>query len=112
MRTIAQTLANKVGNNIALVGGIDAAEIALEDRDLDPSAPYDRVIGKSNDFQGALADCLYQIATRAPNSTSESDISISFQDRNLMLKDANAIYASIGEEEKHLDQPKVRTGWS
>lgn len=63
----------------------------------------------SDSFRGAVADCLYSLI-EAPNF-SESDISISLQDRKLILKKVNAIYNSIGEDEKNLDQPKVRIGW-
>lgn len=111
MRTIAQALTAKIGNLISLLGGSDAVEVALEDRGLEANAPYSGEIGKENAFQGALADCLYQVATLAPSSFSESDISISLQDRDLILKKANHIYSSIGEEEKKLDQPKVYVGW-
>lgn len=65
---------------------------------------------QSPQYQGAIADCLYALIT-APNF-SESDISISLPDRNFILKMANDIYASIGEEPKSLGQPKVRIGFA
>lgn len=110
MKTIAQALTAKIGNSISLLGGSDAVEVALEDRGLEANDPYSGEIGRGSAFQGALADCLYQVATRALNSLSESDISMSLQDRKLLLNDANLIYTSIGEPEKNLDEPKVYVG--
>lgn len=105
MRTIAQTLKDEIDYPIK-DGKI---ENMLMRRGLDGSGEISAEVLNSPEFNGAVADCLYSLV-EAPNF-SESDISISLQDRNLILKKANAIYASIGEEEKHLDQPKVYVGW-
>lgn len=106
MRTIAQALKDEVHYPI----GDGFIENKLMKRGLDGSCEISAEILNSPEFNGAVADCLYSLV-EAPNF-SESDISISLQDRNLILKKANTIYTSIGEEEKSLDQPKVYVGWS
>lgn len=106
MRTIAQALKDEVHYPI----GDGFIENKLMKRGLDRSCEISAEILNSPEFNGAVADCLYSLV-EAPNF-SESDISISLQDRNLILKKANTIYTSIGEEEKSLDQPKVYVGWS
>lgn len=105
MRTIAQALKDEIDYPIK-DGKIDNK---LMRRGLDVSGEITAEILDSPEFNGAIADCLYSLV-EAPNF-SESDISISLQDRDLILKKANHIYSSIGEEEKKLDQPKVYVGW-
>lgn len=83
-------------------------ENRLMARGLDACSEINFDIINSNEFRGAIADCLFSLIT-APNF-SESDISISFNDKNLILKQANAIYEAIGEEPKYLDEPKVFIG--
>lgn len=106
MRTIAQALKDEVHYPI----GDGFIKNKLMKRGLDGSCEISAEILNSPEFNGAVADCLYSLV-EAPNF-SESDISISLQNRNLILKKANTIYTSIGEEEKSLDQPKVYVGWS
>ena len=59
-------------------------------------------------FIGCIADCLYSLI-EAPNF-NEADKSFSLADRNLILKKANALYASIGEPEISIDKPMVYIG--
>lgn len=106
MRTIAQALKDEIGYPVK--DGRIANKLMR--RGLDGSGEITTEILDSPEFNGALADCLYSLITD-PNF-SESDISISLQDRDLILKSANCIYSSIGEEKKKLDQPKVYVGWS
>lgn len=105
MRTIAQALKDEIDYPV----NDGKIENTLLRRGLDGSGEISAEILNSPEFNGAVADCLYSLV-EAPNF-SESDISISLQDRKLILKKANAIYASIGEEEKNLDEPKVYIGW-
>ena len=105
MRTIAQALKDEIDYPI----NDGKIENKLMRRGLDGSGEISAEILDSPEFNGAVADCLYSLVV-APNF-SESDISISLQDRDLILKKANHIYVSIGEEEKKLDQPKVYIGW-
>ncbi len=106
MRTIAQALKDEthypLSNgkilNILLARGLDG------DEEITPE------IINSDSFKGATADCLYSLVEAV--NFSESDISISLPDRDLILKKANSIYVSIGEEPIELDQPKVYVGWN
>lgn len=105
MRTIAQALKDEIYYPV----NAGKIENVLLRRGLDGSVEISADVLNSPDFYGAVADCLFSLV-EAPN-LSESDISISLQDRKLILKKANAIYASIGEDEKNLDEPKVYVGW-
>lgn len=104
MRTIAQALKDEI---YYPVNSGKIANILLR-RGLDGSGEITAEALNSDEFNGAVADCLYSLI-EAPN-LSESDISISLQDRKLILKKANLIYASIGEEEKNLEEPTVYIG--
>ena len=106
MRTIAQALKDEI---YYPVNGGKIENILLR-RGLDGGGEISAEVLDSPQFNGAVADCLYSLV-EAPNF-SESDISISLQDRKLILKKANSIYVSIGEEEKNLDEPKVYVGWA
>lgn len=104
MKTIRQALIDEIPYPIG-EGFIDNRIIS---RRLDGDAELSAEIINSNEFLGAKADCLYALI-EAPNF-SESGISISLQDRKLILKKANFLYKAIGEEEKNLDQPTVCIG--
>ncbi|MDE5807683.1 MAG: hypothetical protein K2H76_06150 [Muribaculaceae bacterium] len=80
----------------------------LIERCLDGEAEYTVEVYESYSFKGALADSYYA-STDAINF-SESDISVSKPDPNIALRKANALYRTIGEEEKNLDQPTVCVG--
>lgn len=105
MRTIAQALKDEIYYPV----NDGKIENILLRRGLDGSGEVSAEVLNSPEFNGAVADCLYSLV-EAPNF-SESDISISLQDKNLILKKANLIYKSIGEEEKNLDEPTVYIGW-
>ena len=77
-------------------------------RGLDGEGEISAAILGSSELKGVVADCLYELVV-SPDF-SESDISVSIPDRSLILRKANAIYASIGEPEKVLDQPNVYIG--
>ena len=104
MKTIRQALIDEISYPLN-IGKIDNKLIA---RGLDGDMMIDSAILNSNEFKGALADCYFDLID-APNF-SESDISISLQDRDLILKKANYLYKAIGEEVKNLDQPQVYIG--
>lgn len=105
MKTIAQALKDEIYYPV----NDGKIENILLRRGLDESGEVSEEVLNSPGFNGAVADCLFSLV-EAPNF-SESDISISLQDRNLILKKANSIYASISEPEKNLDEPKVYIGW-
>lgn len=106
MKTIKQALVDEI--HYPLNEGF--IENRLLARGLEKDANISAEIFNSNEFRGAVADCLYSLID-SPNF-SESDISITLTDRNLILKKANSIYSSIGEDEKNLNQPKVYVGWN
>lgn len=105
MKSIAAALADEMHYPLPL-GFIENRLLA---RGLDGEGEISAETLACAEFRGAVADCLFSLV-EAPN-LSESDISVSLADRNLILKKANSIYASIGEEEKSLSVPKVRIGW-
>lgn len=104
MKTIRQALKDEVGYPI----GDGFIENKLIARGLDGDGAISASVINSKEFLGASADCLFALVD-APNF-SESDISISLADRNLILKKANYLYRTIGEEEKTLDEPMVYVG--
>lgn len=105
MKTIAKALEDEILYPI----GTGLIENKLLARGLNGEGEISAEILASSEFRGALADCLYSLV-EAPNF-SESDISISLADRNLLLKKANTIYAEIGESEKDFSIPKIYVGW-
>lgn len=107
MKTIYQAIKDELGNSFALLGKGKVENIIITRR-LNPDEDFDADIAISKTFSGIHADCLYSLVA-SPN-ISESDLSISLGDRNLILRMANQIYSSIGEEEKKLDQPNVYIG--
>lgn len=106
MKTIAKALADDIPYPISK-GFI---ENRLLERGLDGEEIVSAEILTCKQYLGALADCLYSLV-ESPN-LSESDMSISLSDKNLILKKANMIYASVGEEEKKLHLPTICIGWS
>lgn len=107
MKTIAQALKDQLGNSFSLLGsGMVENIMILRGLDGNKEATKDSLV--SPEFIGAHADCLYALVDSA--NISESDISISLQNRDLILKKANLLYRAIGEEEKNLDQPTVCIG--
>lgn len=101
MKTILQALKDEI--SYPLSDGF--FENRLLARGIDGESIIDIEVMNSNAFKGAVADCLFALVD-SPNF-SESDISISLPDRSIILKKANLIYASIGEDEKAIDQPTV-----
>lgn len=72
---------------------------------------FDGSIADTEQYIGALADCLYSLVTAVSFSESDKSIgSLSSSDKALILKRANKLYAQIGEEEKPTDEPMVYVG--
>lgn len=107
MKTISQALKDQIGNSYSLLGSGFVENIMIL-RGLDSEGEATKESLDSKEYIGAYADCLYALVDSA--NISESDISISLQDRNVILKKANYLYRTIGEEEKQLDQPTVCVG--
>lgn len=105
MKTIMQALIDEVQYPLS----IGTLENKLIFRGLDAEEMFSAEIAHSSEFKGAIADCLYALI-EAPNF-NEGDKSFSLSDKALILKKANALYASIGEKEMELvDKPMVYTG--
>ena len=101
MKTIGQALIDEIHYPVS----IGMIENKLIMRGLDYEGVFDYDIAVSKEFKGAVADCLYSLI-EAPNF-SEADKSINLSDKNLILNKVNALYRSIGEQEKALAGPKV-----
>lgn len=84
-------------------------ENRLFKRGLMPNAICDVDVFNSPEFIGAVADSLFMLIA-APNF-SEADKSFSGLNIDAILKQANKLYNSIGEDEKVLeDKPMVYIG--
>ena len=102
MKTVRQALIDEI--HYPLSEGF--IENKLYARGLNPVDEINAGVLVSNEFRGAVADCLWSLI-EAP-SISESDKSISLGDREIILKKVNSIYESIGEKAVDLaDKPKV-----
>lgn len=103
MKTIASALKDEIHypvsagfiENRLMIRGLDAEGIAEPD------------VLRSNEFQGAVADCLVSLV-EAPD-IAEDEVKITLQNREAILKRANRIYAAIGEEPADF-RPKVYIG--
>ena len=84
-------------------------ENRLFKRGLMPNAICDVDVFNSPEFIGAVADSLFMLIA-APNF-SEADENFNMVYKDLILKQANKLYNSIGESEKVLeDKPMVYIG--
>lgn len=108
MKTIAQALWDEIPTAALLGMGLIENKCLCRGLEADEIISSEIMLG--NAFQGALADCLCELATTASN-ISEADKSISVPDRDLLLKRANSIYKAIGETDKIVGEPTVAFGW-
>jgi hypothetical protein len=102
MKTISEALTDEILYPLPL-GFVENKLLA---RGLSSDDELTAEVLKSNGFRGAVADCLYTLATDAPNF-SEADKSVSLNSSQLLTR-ANAIYESIGEQS--VGVPKVFIG--
>lgn len=105
MKTIAQALKDEI--HYPLPDGF--VENRLICRGYEPGYEVSPEILTSNEFQGAVADCLYSLVI-APN-ISEADKSVTLPDPDRLLEQANSIYRAIGEDERLSGVPQVSFGW-
>lgn len=106
MKTIKQALIDEIHYPIPL----GFVENKLIERQLDGDEEYSFEVAQSNEWKGALADCLYSLVQAV--SLSESDKSIgtlSDKDKERLLVRINALYKAIGETQS-LGQPMVYIG--
>lgn len=92
MKTVRQALIDEIHYPISE----GFVENKLLSRGLGPDDWLTADVLKSNEFKGAVADCLWSLI-EAP-SFSEADKSISLADRDIILRKVNSIYLSIGEK--------------
>ena len=106
MKTIIQALIDEIHYPIP----IGFVENKLIERQLSGEEEYSFEVAQSNEWKGALADCLYSLVQAV--SLSESDKSIgtlSDKDKERLLVRINALYKAIGESPA-LGQPMVYIG--
>lgn len=106
MKTIKQALIDEIYYPIP----IGLVENKMIERQLYGDDEYTFEVAKSNEWKGALADCLFSLIQAV--SLSESDKSIgtlSDKDKERLLVRINALYKSIGESHA-LGQPMVYIG--
>lgn len=92
MKTIKQALIDEIGYPI----GTGAIENKIIARGLDAEEAYTTEVANSNQYKGALADCLYLLID-APN-VSEAGKSVSLSDKALILNKVNSLRTEIGEQ--------------
>lgn len=104
MKTIGQALVDEIHFPIPF-GYIENTCIK---RDLDTEAIFDYEAANSDNYKGALADCLYSLVQAVNFSESDKSIgSLSEDQRKAILVQINKLYNSIGEEVVTLSQPIV-----
>ena len=107
MKTVLQALRDEVHYPIP-VGFI---ENKLIERQLDFDVEYSSEISNSNEWKGALADCLYSLLQAVTYSESDKSVgTLSDEDKKRLLVRINALYKSIGEATVNLGQPMVYIG--
>lgn len=104
MKTIMQSLLDEIP--VPVKRG--KVENIIIRRGLDADSYFSFELSKLSQYRGAIADCLLALIEE-PNF-SESDISISYGDKSLIIKRANAIFSEIGEDDKIIGEPRVYIG--
>lgn len=104
MKTILQALMDEI--DYPFPKGKFENKLLARNLNGEEEVSYDVIV--SQEFRGAVADCLYSLIEAI--NFSEADKSISLPDRNVILKKMNAIYTSIGEKDKCVGEPTVYIG--
>ena len=105
MKTIGQALSDEV--HVPIPYGF--IENACIKRELSPEDEFDCEVAKSNEYKGALADCLLSLIQAVSFSEADKSIgALSEDQRKAILVQVNRLYKSIGEDEVMLTpQPTV-----
>ena len=104
MKTICQALLDSIYYPIP-VGYIENVCIK---RGLSPETNYDSEIANSDEYKGALADCLYSLVQAINFSEADKSIgNLTDEQRKLLLRRANDLYDEIGEDIKDDGKPIV-----
>lgn len=106
MKTITQALIDEIHYPIPL----GFVENKLIERQLSGDDEYSFEVAQSNEWKGALADCLYSLVQAVNLSESDKSIgTLSDKDKERLLVRINALYKAIGESPA-LGQPMVYIG--
>lgn len=104
MKTIAQALLDEI--HYPIPHGF--VENKLIERGLDGDFAFSMSVAMSNEYKGALADCLYSLIQSINFSEADKSIgALSTEDKKIILRRANALYSAIGEDEKEDGSPVV-----
>lgn len=107
MKTVIQALISKVHWPLPY----EFVETTCIERNLDGEQTFDYEVSQSSKYKGALADCLYSLAQAINFSEAGKSVgNLTDEQRRLMLRQANALYKEIGEEEKETGTPMVFWG--
>lgn len=106
MKTILQALVDEIHYPIP----VGFVENKLIERSLDGLADFTFDVAQSNEWKGALADCLFSLIQSVSLSEAGKSIgTLSDEDKKRLLVRINALYKSIGENPV-LGQPMVYIG--
>lgn len=108
MKTIQQALIDEIHYPIP----IGFVENVMIKRNLNSDDEFNYDISHSNEYQGALADCLWSLVQAINFSEADKSFgALSDKDKKLILLHVNSIYDTIGEPSVELEpKPKVYVG--
>lgn len=108
MKTIQQALIDEIHYPIP----IGFVENVMIKRNLNGDDEFNHHISHSNEYQGALADCLWSLVQAINFSEADKSFgALSDKDKKLILLHVNSIYDTIGEPSVELEpKPKVYVG--
>ena len=107
MKTVLQALRDEIHYPIP----VGFVENKLIERQIDGDMDYSHDVAQSNEWKGALADCLYSLLQAVTYSESDKSVgTLSDEDKKRLLVRINALYKSIGEATVNLGQPMVYIG--
>lgn len=107
MKTVVQALISKVHWPLPY----DFVETICIERGINGDKELSVDVAKSNEYKGALADCLYSLVQAINFSEAGKSVgTLSDKQREIVLKRANKLYKEIGEEEKDDGLPSVYFG--
>lgn len=108
MKTVSQALRDEIHYPLP----VGFVENKLIERQLDGDIEYSYEISLSNEWKGALADCLYSLLQAVNYSESDKSVgTLSDEDKKRLLVRINTLYKSIGEPIVDIDKPMVYFGW-
>lgn len=108
MKTIQQALIDEI--HYPIPSGF--VENVMIKRNLEVDEEFDYDVSRSNEYQGALADCLWSLVQAINFSEADKSFgSLSDKDKERILLRVNSIYNTIGEPSVELEaKPMVYVG--